>query len=444
MVRTVAEFLNSLLLHERKKLDEFNLIHPPTIGKMYEGLTADILQRAIPPQLGLQVVTGIIYDDSGTMTGEIDCMLVKGEGISIPFTSSYKWHIKDVIVVFEVKKTLYSNDLADAFSHVRGVLDSFSRYLDGGTDTGAKFSIAPAMRAFAQITKKVAPPFTQIGQLAFADGVIFHTLVMEQLSPIRIVLGHHGFTSEFGFRKAMIKFLEGNVGKENFGAGSFPQLIISENFTLVKANGQPYSHPMKNEYWDFYMSSAENPLLLILELVWTRLQQTFPIAGLWGEDLEVESFHPFLSGRVVEKDGKHGWEYQYHHLTKKNLAAPNPPEKWEPVYLNSSQFVIVNNLCVGRDECIDNDELISFVESNGFTLKEFIDSLLNTGLIALHGNKLQLITEQCQCAILPTGEFIAAENNSGRLSRWIARKLADYKAQQAATAVSADAPPLAP
>ena len=110
MIKDVSNLLKGFIDHERKKLDEYSLDHGPTIGKMYEGLTSDVLSRAIPESLGLNIESGIIHDGAGKMTGEIDCMLVKGEGERIPFTNCYKWHIKDVIAVFEVKKRLYSND----------------------------------------------------------------------------------------------------------------------------------------------------------------------------------------------------------------------------------------------------------------------------------------------------------------------------------------------
>jgi hypothetical protein len=36
---------------------------------------------------------------------------------------------------------------------------------------------------------------------------------------------------------------------------------------------------------------------------------------------------------------------------------------------------------------------------------------------------LELITKQCECVIMPTGEYLAADNNSGRLSRWLSKRL---------------------
>lgn len=421
MLRNVAQLLDGLLNEERKKLDKFDLKHGPTIGKMYEGLTADVLNRAIPKELGMQIVSGIIFDDSGQMTGEIDCMLVKGEGEIIPYTSSFKWHIKDVIAVFEVKKTLYSTDLADAFVHLKDILDSYSRYIQSNAVNGST-NIASTRRAFAEITKKIAPPYSELHNLPFSEEMIFHILVIEQLSPIRIILGHHGFKSEHSFREAMFGFLEKNLNQYGFGVGSFPQLIISEAFSLIKLNGQPYSAPMRNEYWDFYTSSSENPLIFILEFIWTRLQREFQIGGLWGEDLQQECMHIFLSGRVIKKDGKQGWEYQYTPINKKILKERVIREEWSPVFLELPQFLVIQHLCSGMIQRIDDPELIKYIESEGLRIQDFIDSLLQTGLVALDGNVLGLVTEMCQCVILPTGQYVAAENNSGRLSRWIEKQ----------------------
>jgi hypothetical protein len=37
------------------------------------------------------------------------------------------------------------------------------------------------------------------------------------------------------------------------------------------------------------------------------------------------------------------------------------------------------------------------------------------------GNQMELITDRCQPAILPDGRFAAGEDNTGRMTRWIAR-----------------------
>jgi hypothetical protein len=86
VISTVAEFLHALKEEEARRLAEVDIDHAPTIGQMYEGLSKDLLGRAIPPQLGLRVVSGFITDGLGRRSGQIDCMLVSGDGDPVPYT----------------------------------------------------------------------------------------------------------------------------------------------------------------------------------------------------------------------------------------------------------------------------------------------------------------------------------------------------------------------
>ena len=420
MIRQVSELLEALMKEEREKLDEYSLKHGPTIGKMYEGLTSELLGRVIPSSLNLQVHHGIIHDGNGLMSGEIDCMLVKGQGENIPYTDSYKWHIRDVVAVVEVKKTLYSADLRDAFTHLRGVVDSYASYIKSG-DGGETFNIEPARKAFSETTGLVAPDYSNVAELGIEMETLFHLFVTEHLSPIRIVLGYHGFKKESSLRKSLLDFLEENKMTQGFGVGSFPQLIVCGDYSLVKLNGYPYSAPMQNSFWNFYVSSITNPVHLILELVWTRLSYEISIADLWGEDLGVENFSMYLSGRIIAAESHIGWEYDYTEISDAILADRIPELDWSPVFVSNLQFVIFNRLCSEGELNIDNKETKDYVESKGLEYSEFIESLTRTGLIAIKNNKMELTTFECSCSILPDGRCAVAENNTGRLSRWLER-----------------------
>lgn len=427
MLRTIADILQGFIKEEKAKLDKFEIKHGPTIGRMYEGLTQETLNRAIPQEIGLSIESGVIYNDAGEMTGEIDCMLVQGKGIEIPYTSNYKWHVKDVICVFEIKKKLYSSDLADSFSHLRGVLSNYRGYVEN-SNSKELIDISSARKAFKMMTRKVAPEYKNIESLPLMEQIIFHTLVMEQLSPIRIVLGYTGYKSEYSFREAMVKFLENNLYMPGFGVSSFPQLIISENYSLIKANGQPYSPPIRNGYWDFYGSSSENPIIFVLELIWTRLNLKYNLGGLWGEDLDVELIHAFLKGKLVLQKDLPFWEFQYIPISKAILEEGKGKSlKWEPSYLDINQYVIISRLCLEGQRDISDLDFILWLEQQKINTHEFIESLLQTGLVAKDGNFLRLTTELCQCAILPTGEYIAAENNTGQLTKWMANFLSSKK-----------------
>ena len=429
MIKSVSELLNSFIEEEKKKLNQFGLKHGPTIGDMYEGLTSEVLDRAIPKELNLKITSGVIYDDTGTMTGEIDCMLVQGDGIQIPYTNKHKWHIKDVIVVLEVKKTLYSNDLRDAFCHLREIVESHSRYLSNSTSKET-FNVKSALRTFSEITSTVAPSHDEIDSLDFNKQLIYHNLITEHTSPIRIVLGYNGFQSELALRNSLKDFLEEMLTTGNtrgFGVGSFPQLIISGYYSLVKMDGQPFSTTYLGEEWNFYASSRSNPILLLLEIIWTRLSRLYNLRGLWGEDLEFEAFAPFLKGKAVQQGQAAGWMYSYDSFSKKEFLKLETSYEWEPTYINKNQHMIIAELCSGKEVNIGDKELISYIEEDGVAFDDFLKGLLSTGLIALNGKKLQLTTEKCQCMFLPTGECVAGENNSGRLTRWAMKRLQEIR-----------------
>lgn len=241
MIRTVAELLSGILRRELPRLDASEITHAPTIGDMYEGLSADLLGRAIPDGLGLQVVTGFATDGVGNLSGQLDCMIVRGEGKKIPYTPAFVWHVKDIIAVIEVKKTVHSEEMLDAIRQLKSVKDLEYNYREtwGPDEPKHQPDGSAAMIAFAQTTRKIAPPYEQLDTLTISEQLIYHTLMIEQYSIIRVVLGHHGFASERNFRRALVDVLKANIGTRGFGPGYLPQIIISGNYSLLKMNGHP-------------------------------------------------------------------------------------------------------------------------------------------------------------------------------------------------------------
>jgi hypothetical protein len=112
MISTIADLLEAFRRKELELLDKQNVVHAPTIGRMYEGLTREVLEKALPTNADLRVVSGFVTNNRGELSRQIDCMLVAGEGEKIPYTEDYQYHFYQVITVIEVKKNLFSNDLA--------------------------------------------------------------------------------------------------------------------------------------------------------------------------------------------------------------------------------------------------------------------------------------------------------------------------------------------
>ena len=245
VIKTVADFLSALANAETLKLAATGITHPTVIGSMYEGLTRDILERAIPDGLDLQVVDGFVMDDHGKSSGQIDCMLVRGSGTPVPFVhGTYQWHVKDVIAVFEVKKNLFGADLSDAFVHLRGVLDRFSAYVQN-PDNEASFDIRATYKAFAQTTGDVAPPGDRLRTMPPDRHLIFHTMMADQIAPIRVIFGYGGYSTELGLRTGFLDYLAGNLNKLGFGPPSMPNLIVAGGSSLVKLSGHPYHVPLR-------------------------------------------------------------------------------------------------------------------------------------------------------------------------------------------------------
>jgi hypothetical protein len=117
--------------------------------------------------LDLRVVDGKITNASGKLSDQIDCMLVHGDGVAIPYTSSHIYPIERVLAVVEVKKTLYSSGLEDAYLNLSSVLNL--QRIGEEEYRGAR----RAFRAIAQrdISSEVWP------DVPYEDKMLFYCLV---------------------------------------------------------------------------------------------------------------------------------------------------------------------------------------------------------------------------------------------------------------------------
>ncbi|MDM3867511.1 hypothetical protein QF204_04895, partial [Proteus faecis] len=415
----IAELLQAFKNEETAKLDVYELNHGPTIGDMYEGLSKDILSQAIPPQLNLKIVEGFVTDGKQFLSGQIDCMLVRGEGERIPYTNSYKWHVKDVLVVFEVKKNLYSKDLIDSFYKLRQISTSYFKYLlDGNQEKNKTVDLSPSYKTFSQITGITAPPYHHRETLSPENELIYTSIFMEQLMPVKIVLGYDGFSSEFSLREGLIKFIEDEGKGEGYGVPSFPQLIICGKYSLVKHNGRPYSSALRDGYWDFMTSSKTNPILLMLELIWTKLSLEFDIDMPWGDDLEIENFNEFLRAKPVIKSDTGGWILNYPVLSKDNLESRKESKEWEPTEVTSSVYAIFNHL-VKHNISITDPDFVEFAIHDFGSIDECIKQIISTNIVSFNGKSLSLLSDKLIVSILSDGRFVIAENSSGLFDLWL-------------------------
>ncbi|MBJ8115850.1 MULTISPECIES: DUF6602 domain-containing protein [Bacillus] len=94
MIVTVSDFLQSLMEKEKELIKKYEIVgHAPTIGDMYEGLTAELLNKSLFKELDIRVAAGKIRNTEGEYSNEVDCMIVEGEGDKILYTEKYIYDI---------------------------------------------------------------------------------------------------------------------------------------------------------------------------------------------------------------------------------------------------------------------------------------------------------------------------------------------------------------
>lgn len=415
MINTIYDLLSSLKDKGIAEIEPYlSIKHNPTIGDMYEGLTKSLVEKAIFKGLDLRVTSGKIKNIYGELSRQIDCMIVVGCGEKIPFTQDYIYEANNVIAVVEVKKNLFSGDLDSAYKNLKSVSDI--------AEPNRSMGITLLRNAFKLIAKEELPKPKDVEKLSFQKQMIYHSLIMECFLPARIIFGYDGFKNEYSLREKFIEYIRANQSDDGslkgFGAVTLPNLIICGENALVKTNGFPYVVGLNTDDWLMYASYNQKPLLLLLEIIWTKLSSIYSInSNIFGDDIVFEVPKPLL----IAIPHENGWEYLYISLTEKELNDIPAAMEWQPTYLSDVEFCLINKLCRGDDVFINDSEFIAFVQSNNESIDCIIEHLNNERLIYVDGNKIKLLTEQCMCLITPDG-FCAGENKDGRMTKWLSNK----------------------
>jgi hypothetical protein len=346
------------------------------------------------------------------MSGQTDCMLVSGSGRQLPYSKASVWNIRDVIAVLEVKKTLFSAQVETAHDQLRQFLelywDDFQKFATENLDIGA------ALQAYRLITGLEPPAHSDAGKLPFHLEMLYRTLVVELISPVRVIFGYGGFKSEASLREGFFDFLGKHAKEPGFGGSTLPALIVCGQFSLVKLDGLPFTSQMQGDRWLIYGSSHQNPLYFLLELLWTRLSHRFTMPSWFMSDLTVGQLSPVLSGRAVHQGEVSGWEYWTH---SSELLPPNEMPRtasWEPVAVSDFGFYVFNELCA-RQSLPQVSQYTGATEQE----KEEFQKLVKARIIGYDADKIVLLTDCAMCVFAPDGNAYIGENASGRLLAWL-------------------------
>ncbi|MBJ9978806.1 hypothetical protein IBT50_02140 [Bacillus sp. S70] len=414
MIENILDLLEALKEKGINEIEPFLKVkHGPMIGNMYEGLTKKILETAIFKELDLKVVTGKIFNKNGDMSNQIDCMIVEGEGEKLPYSDEYLWDIRNVIAIIEVKKNLYSDELESAYLNLKSAADLKL------PEENMKISLL--RDSYKSIVHEELPLHNDVEKLPFHKQMIYHSLVMDSYIPARIIFGYTGYKGEHNLREAFVKYLKENLNQKGFGVVSFPNLVICDEYSLIKTNGMPYATPIEaDDFWVFYCSYNKNPLLLMIEILWTRISYKYKVTDIFGDDLKIQGLRPLLKGKAIHKKKRIGWEYNVIEISKDQLEQFVESYEWSPVFLEETQFTVINGLCMGMSANINDSNFTKIISANQTNVEQFIKDLVNTNLVYIDSNgDISLLTDECICMILPDGRLVAGENKDNRLMNWV-------------------------
>lgn len=324
MIRTVSDFLVAVRDTALAEIDRSRPVgHPGMIGDMYEGLTRELLARSVFADFDLRVVQGKVLGPDGTLSDQLDCMVVVGEGEQLPYSPHFIYPLDQVLAVIEVKKTLYKGTLGDAHQNLLSVVDrSELRAIRGN-------QIVPAFRA---VSGTAIHSVSDVDTMSALHQQTYNSLVGDVLLPLRVALGYQGFVSEFTLREGFWRYLESkrtidfSTPIRAFSPFALPNLVIASDSSLVKLNAMPYALRRQQDEWMLYGSIPGQSLLVLLELLWHRIASHFDVTlDVFGEDLEIEQLNPLLSARVgIAPSGQLGWIYELGHIPSRTLKVRRP------------------------------------------------------------------------------------------------------------------------
>jgi len=415
MITTLAQFLEELQEKEAEVLASEAVKHAPTIGDMYEGLTRELVERAIPSELNLRLVDGFVLGVDGKHSHQTDAMLVMGSnGRKIPKTDKWEWPIADVLAVFEVKKNLYAKDLADSINKMRAISLQQKQLL---LSKNKQVHFGPSNRAFARLMGRF-PEDGELDDLSSSGGEILRTIAHEQLAPIRIVFGYNGYAGELGLRDGFLDALE-DVPDGLAGPAVLPNLIVCRKNSVLKMNGHPYIVPELHEgEWHLFGSTREAPMVLLLELLWTRLSNEFQALFPVDDTLQMEAIAPLLSGKPVLEKERRGWMFYAKTLNKKQLSEVEA-QHWTPFEVSLDENVVFSMAMNHGGLALDDAALLEAAENYGFDLNEFADRLVAGRLFSWKSEGLaHPIVDTIHQVITPDGRFWLS-TNSDLMQLWI-------------------------
>ncbi len=190
----------------------------------------------------------------------------------------------------------------------------------------------------------------------------------------------------------------------------------------VDASESPVSG---DNMWPLYGSYPENPLLLLIELIWTRLEYNQHLKTSSNNDLGLEIVRPLVLAKAIQRGDLVGWYYEFVPFSDEQLAELPKLLNWEPIEVNDEQCQIILYLLDNENSGIEaldiqDLEILNFSPDH---LNALIETILEMGIAVLNENRLKLLTHHLGVVALPNGKIVVGEDNEGMLTKWVSSQV---------------------
>ena len=127
-----------------------------------------------------------------------------------------------------------------------------------------------------------------------------------------------------------------------------------------------------------------------------------------------------LAPLLLARGTMNGWNYIPIPYSKKELANMDQDSSWLPTVVSKAEYILLNQLCFEGSVPMDED-LVKWARDSGEDINDILTHLNNARLIYDDHGTIKLLTQTCQCVIVPGVGYCVADNYDGRLSRWLSR-----------------------
>jgi len=198
---------------------------------------------------------------------------------------------------------------------------------------------------------------------------------------------------------------------------------VCGEYSIVKANGQPFYFKLWQGRYLCYASSSHSPILWILNLILTRISHLYAAPSWYGRDLSIDRFAPLLWGRTVDTGNAQGWEYWEHPVSARELKqVPTlTKEEWQPIQISEDQGVMLQLI---GDDGIEKNDVLAEMATIDLTTEQtlsLIDDLIDKRLIGWDGETLVFLTRRCSTIFTPNDGIVVHDMVDDRLAEWMAR-----------------------